>query len=272
MTGRPPGTQARCRCGTVFALPEPTKTAGQLSCPGCGANVPPTDHNCSFCSAVLKVKACPRCFAQVFQCSKHCNHCGTKVARPAEATVDGEARVRSCPRCEVNLEARIVSEVLLDECPDCHGVFLDACAVESVVRERRQATASQIISMATPEISKEQAEKPGRLYIKCPDCDQVMNRVNFGRRSGIIVDVCKPHGTWFDRDELPRVVEFVMSGGLEASVRKDAQLMRDEARRARNEARASAEMATVGHGFSRRPTGAHMLGGLLGSIGSLLID
>jgi Zn-finger nucleic acid-binding protein len=57
-----------------------------------------------------------------------------------------------------------------------------------------------------------------------------MNRVNFARCSGVVVDVCKGHGTWFDRDELSQIVEFIRGGGLEAARNKEkAQL--EEARR-----------------------------------------
>lgn len=42
-----------------------------------------------------------------------------------------------------------------------------------------------------------------------------MHRKNFGGRSGVIVDVCTSHGTWFDAEELPRVLAFVEAGGLE---------------------------------------------------------
>jgi len=35
-----------------------------------------------------------------------------------------------------------------------------------------------------------------------------MNRINFGRTSGVIVDVCKKHGTWFDGGELTQVIAF----------------------------------------------------------------
>ena len=51
-------------------------------------------------------------------------------------------------------------------------------------------------------------------YIKCPVCGDMMNRVNFGRRSGVIVDVCIDHGTWFDAEEIDRVAAFIASGGL----------------------------------------------------------
>ncbi len=46
-----------------------------------------------------------------------------------------------------------------------------------------------------------------------------MNRRNFGRHSGVIVDICGSHGIWFDAQELAQVVRWVRSGGLE-----DAQL------------------------------------------------
>jgi Zn-finger nucleic acid-binding protein len=33
--------------------------------------------------------------------------------------------------------------------------------------------------------------------------------------SGVILDVCRDHGTWLDSDELERVVGFILSGALE---------------------------------------------------------
>ena len=57
-----------------------------------------------------------------------------------------------------------------------------------------------------------------------------MNRINFARCSGVIVDICKGHGTWFDRDELSRIVEFVRGGGLEAARSKEKTQL-EEARR-----------------------------------------
>jgi Zn-finger nucleic acid-binding protein len=51
-------------------------------------------------------------------------------------------------------------------------------------------------------------------YLSCPDCRETMSRMNFGLRSGVIVDVCQVHGTWFDRGERARVVDFVRMAGL----------------------------------------------------------
>ena len=48
-------------------------------------------------------------------------------------------------------------------------------------------------------------------YLRCPVCNDVMNRVNFARASGVILDVCRPHGAWFDAGELRAVRSFVRS-------------------------------------------------------------
>jgi hypothetical protein len=42
----------------------------------------------------------------------------------------------------------------------------------------------------------------------------MMNRKNFGSTSGIVIDVCAIHGSYFDAGELPRVLTFVKRGGL----------------------------------------------------------
>ncbi len=71
--------------------------------------------------------------------------------------------------------------------------------------------------------------------LQCPLCHVPMNRVNFGKRSGVIGDVCKSHGTWFDRGELTRAVEFVARGGVaqgNSSDARDAKVHEAETRKA----------------------------------------
>jgi hypothetical protein len=41
-----------------------------------------------------------------------------------------------------------------------------------------------------------------------------MNRKNFARLSGVVIDVCRPHGAWFDRGELGAIRAFLREGGL----------------------------------------------------------
>lgn len=55
-----------------------------------------------------------------------------------------------------------------------------------------------------------------------------MNRMNFARCSGVIVDICRRHGIWFDRDELREIVEFIRAGGLELSRQKEKRAIEFE--------------------------------------------
>ncbi len=58
-----------------------------------------------------------------------------------------------------------------------------------------------------------------------------MNRQNYGGTSGVIIDMCKAHGTWLDADELNRILGWVRTGGLERSQRQQAQEQRTAERR-----------------------------------------
>ena len=109
-------------------------------CPGCGANVSSDSKSCEYCRAELLVRACPRCFARIFHGHKHCPQCGVTVTAPALADPDGTTRARHCPACKKpQLVARLVEDVLLDECPECHGIWIDVAAVERIVRDCREA-------------------------------------------------------------------------------------------------------------------------------------
>ena len=82
-------------------------------------------------------------------------------------------------------------------------------------------------------------------YVKCPECAQLMHRVNFAKCSGIILDVCKGHGTWFDRDELQHIVEFIRTGGLDVSRNKEKEEL-ESARRRLEAARSVTSMERKG--------------------------
>jgi Zn-finger nucleic acid-binding protein len=57
----------------------------------------------------------------------------------------------------------------------------------------------------------------------CPDCRANMARASFGARSGIFLDACVEHGTWFDPHELDDALDFVRSVGLEEIRRLEAE-------------------------------------------------
>jgi Zn-finger nucleic acid-binding protein len=212
--------------------------AGALSCPHCGGLVAVTDHACEFCAAQLMVRACPRCLARVFHGHKHCPHCGaaTDVAATGGATSE---RVRECPRCSGGhgLVARLLGDIAVDDCPACGGVFIDGAAIERLLGDRQQVRAETVLGVYRGQPRASDITRPGgKLYIKCPDCKTVMNRRQLARGAGVVVDVCRGHGTWFDAGELPVVIEFVMNGGLERAEKAEIADQREAARRAKADA------------------------------------
>lgn len=260
VTGHAVGQRFRCRCGTVTALEAPSDQAGLLACPQCGAGVSPTASSCAHCSVHLLLKACPRCLSRVFHGHKHCPECGSQIDRAAAGEVRADA---PCPRCEKPLRARLVGDLVIDECESCSGVFLDRVAVDRVITDRRQARAEALMGALTKTPT---AVQTGRLYVACPTCAKLMNRRQFALGAGIIVDVCRDHGTFFDAGELPRIIEFVMGGGLEAAERIQLDRLREQAKRELQQARDAKRDAASQYGGGASAGG---WGGDLGSIGSI---
>ena len=67
-----------------------------------------------------------------------------------------------------------------------------------------------------------------------------MNRTNYGRMSGIIIDVCADHGIWFDAHELDTILRWVKEGGLETAATKLHLKKAEQLRRLKGEARSQA--------------------------------
>lgn len=206
--------------------------AETLNCPTCGAVAASDATHCQFCEARLATVACPRCFAMMFVGSLHCSRCGAKADRSASAA---EPLARRCPRCQVEMEAIAVGSASLRECARCLGLWVDVESFERIVSEREQQSAALGAASIMPRQTGGGNDPNKVRYVPCPECHQLMNRVNFARCSGVIVDVCKGHGTWFDREELRRIVEFIQGGGLEVSRAREKREIEEERRRLRQE-------------------------------------
>jgi Zn-finger nucleic acid-binding protein len=187
----------------------PTDT---LKCPMCGAPAPTESTRCDHCGTPLATVACPSCFATIFIGAKFCSHCGARADRGESA---GPAPA-ACPRCRAEMKAVVIGGAGLSECPRCGGIWADTSSFQQICADRERQSA--VLGMATeiPAAPSCGAAETVR-YVPCPRCRKLMNRLNFARCSGVIVDVCKAHGTWFDHDELRRIVEFIRAGGLDVS-------------------------------------------------------
>ncbi|ABF41518.1 hypothetical protein Acid345_2517 [Candidatus Koribacter versatilis Ellin345] len=194
-------------------------TAQTLHCPNCGAAVSSDSSKCVYCNARLATVSCPSCFGMMFIGEKFCSHCGA-VAHRTETGPDGKML---CPKCgEQEMKTIQVGKSHFWECPACDGMWLDATTLQQICAEKEEQAA--VIGMPTEPREPVHVDTNFK-YVPCPVCTQLMNRVNFARMSGVIVDVCKAHGTWFDKDELRRLVEFIRAGGLDkARARQNADL------------------------------------------------
>jgi len=195
-----------------------------LRCSGCGASVSPSLTQCPYCRAQLATVACPACFALVPCTASHCPGCGVAVTAPVSAT-PGKA---PCPACAQAMALATVGGVALQECLSCGGLWLDREIFQqlSASREGQGALLGALPAPSAPPPVRLEAVQ----YRPCPACSQRMNRVNFARRSGVVVDICKAHGIWFDKDELRRVMAFVAQGGLDRARDLDIKELK-EARR-----------------------------------------
>jgi Zn-finger nucleic acid-binding protein len=145
----------------------------------------------------------------MFAGAKFCSHCGTKADRTEVAAETQE----SCPRCKVKMEAVLIGKTHLEECPRCEGIWADADSVRQICADQEQQAA--VLGMPTAQAAAAVEIEEHIHYVPCPICKQLMNRVNFAHCSQVIVNVCGRHGTWFDKDELRRIVEFIRAGGLD---------------------------------------------------------
>jgi Zn-finger nucleic acid-binding protein len=161
----------------------------------------------------------------MFVGAKFCSHCGSRAER---TEVPGAPRQR-CPRCRVDLQAVVVGTTGLRECPRCDGIWADVDSLKQICADRERQSAVLGAPGMVPE-PKDRTPEVVR-YVPCPVCKTLMNRIQFARCSQVIVDVCKQHGTWFDKDELSRIVEFIRNGGLDKAREKEIRDL-EESRRA----------------------------------------
>ena len=196
-----------------------TMEAGTLNCPMCGAPAATDATQCGHCGARLATVACPSCFGMIFIGSKFCPHCGAKIARVEE----DESKPRPCPRCHTALSPVSLGTTKVHECPKCEGLWIDTETFNEICADRDKQAAMLGVLPETPVAPPLNFHLDEAFYIPCPVCGKLMNRVNFAHGSGIILEICKTDGVWFDRGQLRHVVEYIRAGGLEKSRGRDIE-------------------------------------------------
>ncbi|MCX5883619.1 MAG: zf-TFIIB domain-containing protein [Deltaproteobacteria bacterium] len=179
--------------------------------------------NCSNCSAPLPPN------------SIQCDYCGSRNDIDLKGinyyTTHEIESERICPRCNIRLrtiDLKIGGKFLIERCDECLGLFFDPGELEALL----EATVSNVFTINRSSLDNlNTTMRPndyGVSYIKCPICSKLMNRINFGTKSGVIVDRCTDHGVWLDGGELRHLFEWMKAGGKLLQQERQEQIKKEE--------------------------------------------
>ena len=236
------GSQFRCLCGTSLTVPQSRPhDADVVRCSSCGGPRLQGKPSCAFCNADFTLHErdlhtiCPGCMTRVSDRAKYCHHCACPLLPAAEA---GQPTEHLCPACgdSTELTSRRIDTagVTVLECPRCAGLWVNGDEFAVLTEKSRsigspfEREQSPLPNTVAPSNTAPTPSEP--LYRPCPLCSKLMNRRNYGRRSGVIIDSCGGHGIWFDAHELDRVLRWIRSGGEAAAKRRDKEEKASEKR------------------------------------------
>jgi Zn-finger nucleic acid-binding protein len=283
------GELVPCPCGAMVTVPPlAPHDSAVVRCSACGAPREGDEPECRYCGSSFTVHErdidtiCPVCMARVSGAARFCDHCGSPILVDQAAAA---ATPLCCPACgpDRRLRSRQFAgePVAVSECVLCAGLWLDRRVFEVLlVRARHAQLGGAALAIAgerpAAAAAAAAAERPaaaatpgaaagGRLYRPCAVCGALMNRQNYGRKSGVILDVCGAHGIWFDLDELPRVLAWIQGGGEQRAGQLAAEEEKSEARgrRLELETRSALSGGSWGYGEPNR----NLLGGLVSLLG-----
>lgn len=155
---------------------------------------------------------CPECHARNPDAARFCTACSVAF-EPEQSKLEGDEL--PCPCCGCLMAIRGVGGIAVGECPECNGLWAPEDRFDRLVARAYDAAKER----GPLEVAAKPREKGGNpatqrvQYRKCPVCEAFMQRKNYQRASGVILDRCHDHGTWLDADELERITGFLLSGG-----------------------------------------------------------
>jgi Zn-finger nucleic acid-binding protein len=181
---------------------------------------------------------CAHCSAPLPAYAGTCAYCGgvNDIDREtlARTSASGRTERYPCPVCAepmAPVEIGLANGALpIDRCGKCLGLFFPFYGLEPLLADT--ARFGELVDVARlGELARQAPIEAAVAYRKCPRCGKLMNRVNFGARSGVITDQCRGHGIWLDAGELKRLVEWKNSGGSVLEAERRRQLEREAERK-----------------------------------------
>lgn len=167
---------------------------------------------------------------------------------------------RNCPECRTPLKSFAFHEVVLDECPDCGGVWFDDGELK-----RCQAGGTMSLVEIEDEILPAvnihvEEDDQGRL---CPGCNLRLTTYRYLYTSDILLDECeKCFGVWVQDGELQKMADFLdgekapanLDALRQARTRAQAVGLVEKLQREAPEGRLrTSRIVTLWHSLAKRP-------------------
>ena len=204
-----------------------------LLCPSCGGALDPDARPCPQCGTVVFTRRCALCFDLNACDDRNCRRCGALL--PQEDAARRLERL-ACPGCGARMTPRISGHAAFDECDHCGGLWLAPATIGEMATQAETRAHLKLFDPPAAAATAGGRTSPEILYRKCPLCGKMMNRSSYAVGAGVVVDLCKSHGTYFDTGELTHVFTFIENGGLEKANRREAEALKNELRDLRRKA------------------------------------
>jgi len=105
-----------------------------------------------------------------------------------------------CPGCSAAMIVVEHSQIELDYCLDCKGLWFDADELKLLVE-------AFDIEADLPDVASLPLAHTPEKKRACPRCGKKMDKIHMGKEPRILIDRCpKGHGLWFDSGELVSVI------------------------------------------------------------------
>ena len=116
--------------------------------------------------------------------------------------------------------------VEIDYCTQCHGMWLDKGELEKI-QEIQVNDYREELKLLPDYVGKSiLLAKAKDRTLKCPVCQQDLERREYGYSSLIMIDSCvNGHGVWLDKDEIVDLEKFYERSRMEASKLRTGFLM-----------------------------------------------
>ena len=147
-----------------------------------------------------------------------CSYCGARNGIDLKEIEPLSKGNRICPNCDIPLNLHRVDSfgsIYIDKCDECQGIFFDFGELEQILKKEVKSKGYKDIQLLKEVIENPLMQKEKPRYKKCPVCQEKMLRVNYQKRSGVIIDKCNKDGFWLDGGELRQIIEWASAQNLE---------------------------------------------------------